>query len=113
VGAGPLGGLFGGGLRSLGVFGFFGAFGVSGLLLLGAFGLLGLFGGLLGSLGVGLPGCCERCMTAALISDTPMPVSITNAPIEISATDHRTLRELIVISPAFIIESGATLKCSQ
>jgi len=113
---GPLGGFFGGALRSLGLLGFFGALGLSGLLAPGGFGSLGLFGGLLGllgSLGVGLLGCCEPCMTAALKPDAPMPVGTTNAPIEISATDQRTLRKFIVISPGFIIESGAILKCSQ
>lgn len=113
---GPLGGLFGGALRSWGFFGFLGALGLSGLLLPGGFGPLGLFGGLLGllgSLGVGLPGCCEPCMPAALKSDAPMPGGTTNAPIEINATDHRTLRKFIVISLDFTIENDAILKCSQ
>ena len=113
--SGPLGGFFGGALRSLGFLGFFGALGLSRLLLPGGFGPLGLFGGLLGlfgSLGVGLPGCCEPCMTAALNSDAPMLGGTTNAPIEINATDHRTLRKFIVIL-VFTIENDANLRCSQ
>ena len=113
--SGPLGGFFGGALRSLGFFGFFGRLGLSGLLLPGGFGPLGLFGGLLGllgSLGVRLPGCSEPCMPAALISDAPMPSGTTNAPIEINATDQRTLRKFIVISLDFTIENDAILKCS-
>jgi hypothetical protein len=113
---GTLGGLFGGALRSLGLFGFFGALGLSGLLLPGRFGPFGLFGGLLGplgSLGFGLPGCCEPCMPTATKSDAPMPGATTNAPTEINATAHRTLRKLIVISLALTIENDAILKCSQ
>jgi hypothetical protein len=112
---GPLGGLFGGALRSLGFLGFFGRLGLSGLLLPGGFGPLGLFGGLLGllgSLGVGLPGCSEPCMPAALISDTPMPSGTAKAPIEINASDQRTLRKFIVIFLDFTIENDAILKCS-
>jgi hypothetical protein len=99
--SGPLGGLFGGALRSLGFFGFFGVLGLSGLLLPGGFGPLGLFGGLLGplgSLGVGLPGCCEPCMPTALNSNAPIPDGTANAPIEINANDHRTLWKFIFIS---------------
>src|ERR1700693_6135689 len=113
--SGPLGGLFGWALRSLGFFGFFGRLGLSGLLLPGGFGPLGLFGGLLGllgSLGNGLPGCSEPCMPAAPKSDTPMPSGTANAPIEINATDQRTLRKFIVISLDFNIEKDAILKCS-
>jgi len=108
--SGPLGGFFGGALRSLGLLGFFGALGLSGLLLPGGFGPLGLFGGLLG---VGLPGCCEPCMTAALKPDAPMPGATANAPIEINATDHRTRRKFIVISLDFTLENDAILRCSQ
>ena len=96
--SGPLGGLFGGALRSLGLFGFFGALGLSGLFLPGGVGLLGLFGGLLGLLGVGLPGCFESCVLAALKLAVPMPGVTANAPIEINATAHRNLRKFIVRS---------------
>jgi hypothetical protein len=60
-----------------------------------------------------LPGCSEPCMPAALISDAPMPGATTNAPIEINASDHRTLRKFIVISPGLTIENDAILRCSQ
>lgn len=113
---GPLGGFFGGTLRLLGFFGFFGRLGLSGLLLPGGFGPLGLFGGLLGlfgSLGNGLPGCSEPCIPAALNSDAPTLGGIINAPIEINATDHGTLRKFIVISLDFTIENDANHGCSQ
>jgi hypothetical protein len=92
--SGPLGGLLGGALRSSGFFGFFGALGLSGLLLPGDFGPLGLFGGLLGllgSLGFGLPGCCEPCMSTVLKSDARIHGDTANAAIDINANDHPTL----------------------
>jgi hypothetical protein len=59
--------------------------------------------GLLGSLGFGLPGCCESCMTAALKSDAPMHTGTANAPANINAAGHRTLRKPIVIALDFTI----------
>jgi hypothetical protein len=42
-----------------------------------------------------------------------MPGATTNAPTEINASDHRTLRRIIVISLGFTIENEAIVKCSQ
>jgi hypothetical protein len=52
-------------------------------------------------------------MPAALKSDAPIPGGTTNAPIEINANDHRTLRKFIVISLDFNIKNGTVLECSQ
>jgi hypothetical protein len=95
---GPLGGFFGGALRSSGLFGLFWAFGLSGLLLPGEFDLLRLFGGSVGALGLGLLGCCEPSIPIARKSDAPAPGTTARAVIEINTTDHRTLRKFIVVS---------------
>jgi hypothetical protein len=52
-------------------------------------------------------------MPGAFKSEALMPGATANAPIEINAADHRTLRKFIDISLEFIIETDAIFKCSQ
>jgi len=49
-------------------------------------------------------------MPTATKSDAPMPDVTAKAPIEINATDHRTLRKFIVVFLDLTIENDATLK---
>jgi hypothetical protein len=92
-------GFLGGAFRSFGFLGLCEGF--------GPLGLLGGLLGLLGSLGVGLPGCCDPWTEGVLSSVAPMRGIAAHAPIAINTADHPILRKNIVMTSRFTLQAHA------